>query len=87
MLALTRAFLWASIVPLLASCTIPREITRTARSAIKVRSCLDATSASAASPVGVVDSALQCAPHVGQRGPYRAVGRMLHGEIGSEPHV
>jgi hypothetical protein len=32
---LTRAILWASIVPLLASCTIPREVTRTARSAIE----------------------------------------------------
>ncbi len=32
---LTRAILWASLVPLLASCTIPREITRTARSAIE----------------------------------------------------
>ena len=32
---LTRAILWASIVPLRASCTIPREITRTARSAIE----------------------------------------------------
>jgi hypothetical protein len=35
MLALTRVILWASMVPLLASCTIPREITRTARSAIE----------------------------------------------------
>lgn len=33
--ALARAILWASVVPLLASCTIPREITRTARSAIE----------------------------------------------------
>ena len=35
MQTLTRVILWASIAPLLASCTIPREITRTARSAIE----------------------------------------------------
>jgi hypothetical protein len=33
--ALARAILWASIAALLASCTVPREITRTARSAIE----------------------------------------------------
>ena len=33
--ALARAILWASVVPLLASCTIPREVTKTARSAIE----------------------------------------------------
>lgn len=32
---LALAVLWASMVPLLASCTIPREITKTARSAIE----------------------------------------------------
>lgn len=35
MQALARAILWTSVVPLLASCTIPREITKTARSAIE----------------------------------------------------
>ena len=35
MQALARAVLWASMLPLLTSCTIPREITRTARSAIE----------------------------------------------------
>lgn len=35
MQTLTRVFVWASIAPLLASCTIPREITKTARSAIE----------------------------------------------------
>jgi hypothetical protein len=32
---LARAVFWASLLPLLASCTIPREITKTARSAIE----------------------------------------------------
>jgi len=32
---LARAVVWASLLPLLASCTIPREITKTARSAIE----------------------------------------------------
>jgi phosphate/sulfate permease len=32
---LARAVLWASLVPFLASCTVPREITKTARSAIE----------------------------------------------------
>jgi hypothetical protein len=32
---LTRAILWASLLPLLASCTVPREVTKTARSAIE----------------------------------------------------
>ena len=35
MQAVARALLWASIAALLASCTVPREITRTARSAIE----------------------------------------------------
>ena len=35
MRTLTRALLWASVVPLLASCTVPREVTKTARSAIE----------------------------------------------------
>ncbi|HKT33728.1 MAG TPA: hypothetical protein VJR03_02770 [Nitrospira sp.] len=35
MRTLTRAILWASLVPLLASCTVPREVTKTARSAIE----------------------------------------------------
>ena len=35
MQGLARAVLWASMVPLLASCTLPREVTKTARSAIE----------------------------------------------------
>lgn len=35
MQGLARAVFWASLLPLLASCTIPREITKTARSAIE----------------------------------------------------
>lgn len=35
MQGLARAVCWASLLPLLASCTIPREITKTARSAIE----------------------------------------------------
>ena len=65
---LARAILWAAFVPLLSSCTIPREVTKTARSAIEQlllsealnRSLLDvALPLSTAEPLSIEVSGLQ----------------------------
>ena len=58
-----------------------------ARSASKVRSCLRCNLSVGRVAVRAVQRTLQGIPDVAQGSAYRAVGRMLHGEIGSQPHL